>query len=417
MTMRQMPWMRALHACCIMSIAAACSGTPPSLDQIGEGYVRAALSLAQHDPDLVEAWRGSESLIPGPRIPVADIVADVRRLQRGIDQHANDVGSASDNARIDYLDHQLRALDFAAARLLGRTTSVDEQARDEFGLAFGQPDVEVIKGTLAEIESLLPGIGPLADRVTALRSATTVPGDRKQRVMQLALDACREAVAPVIPLPDDEAVTIRFHKNMPWDAFARYAGEHRTTVEVNDDGPLDVSRALRLACHEGYAGHHAQHLLLDRVFGERRWPELQLAPGFGRHLLFMEGAAEVGTDLALPASRRATVYRERLFPAASLDSQHIETLVRLEELLPALLPVVTEIGRQYLDTRITQERAIERLSSEALISNPQATLAFIERRRARALVYGEGRRVIYSMMATRSLDSLRDLFKRASAVQ
>jgi len=409
--------MRALYACCVISIAAACSGAPPSLDQIGERYVRAALSLAQHEPDLVEAWRGGEALIPGPRVPVADIVADLQRLQRGIDQHSNDVGGAPEKARIDYLDHQLRALDFAASRLLGRTTSVDEQARDEFGLAFSHPDADAVKRTLDEIARLLPGSGRLADRVTAFRRATTIPSDRKQAVMQIALDACREAVAPVIDLPNDEGVTLRFHKNMPWDAFARYAGEHHTTIEVNDDGPIDVSRALRLACHEGYAGHHVQHLLVDRVFGERRWPELQLTPGFGRHLLFMEGAAEVGTDLALPTSRRAALYRERLFPAASLDPKDIQALVRLEELLPALLPVVTEVGRQYLETRITQEQAIERLSSDALISNPQATLAFIERRRARALVYGEGRRVIYSMMAAQSLDSLRDLFKHASAVQ
>ncbi|MEO7132740.1 MAG: hypothetical protein ABI024_00835 [Vicinamibacterales bacterium] len=409
--------MRALHACCIFGIAAACSGAPPSLDQIGERYVRAALSLAQHDPDLVEAWRGSESLMPGPRVPVADIIGDIQRLQRGIDQHANDIGSAVDKSRIDYLDYQLRALNFAAGRLLGRTTSVDEQARDEFGLAFGQPDADAVTTALAEIARLLPGSGRLADRVTALRRATTIPGDRKRAVMQIALDACREAVAPVIDLPKDEGVTIRFHRNMPWDAFARYAGGHHTTIEVNDDGPIDMSRALRLACHEGYAGHHVQHLLLDRVFGERRWPELQLTPGFGRHLLFMEGAAEVGTDLAMPSSRRAVLYRERLFPAASLDPKDIETLVRLEELLPALLPVVTEVGRQYLETRIKQEQAIERLASDALIGNPQATLAFIERRRARALVYGEGRRVIYSMMPARSLDSLRDLFKSASAVQ
>jgi hypothetical protein len=409
--------LRGLVACCVIGITSACSGAPPSLDQIGERYVRAALSLAQHDPDLVEAWRGAEALVPGPRVPVNDIVADLQRLQRGIDQHSNDVGSALEKARIDYLDRQLRALQFAASRLLGRASSVDEQARDEFGLAFGQPDAAAVTRTLEEIARLLPGNGRLADRVTAFRSVITVPGDRKQAVMQMALDACREAVAPVADLPKDERVTIRFHKNMPWDAFARYAGEHHTTVEVNDDGPIDVSRALRLACHEGYAGHHVQHLLLDGLFGERGWPELQLTPGFGRHLLFMEGAAEVGTDLALPAHRRAALYRERLFPAASLDAKHIETLVRLEELLPALLPVVTDVGRQYLATQITEEQAIERLSSDALITNPRGTLAFIERRRARALAYGEGRRVIYSMMATRSLESLRDLFKYASAVQ
>jgi hypothetical protein len=394
-----------------------CGGAPPALDAIAEGYVRAALQLAQHDPDLVEAWRGPQSLMPGPRVPVAGIVTEIHDLQRGIDRHANDVGSAVENARINYLDSQLRALNFAAGRLLGRSTSIDEQARDEFAVAFSQPDADLITSTLAEIDGLLPGEGKLIARVTAFRRRVTIPEDRRQAVMQIALDACRDAVAPVIDLPTDEGITIRFHRNMPWDAFARYAGNHRTIIEVNDDGPLDVSRALRLACHEGYAGHHAQHLLIDRVFGERHWPELQLTPAFGRHLLFIEGAAEVGTDLALPAQRRAALYRDRLFPAASLDPKDIGTLVRIEDLLPALLPVVTETARQYLDTRINQEQAIERLSNEALLVNAPAALAFIERRRARALVYGEGRRVVYSMMPARNLESLRDLFRSASALQ
>ena len=410
-----MRWMRALHAGAILALAAACSA-PPSLDQIGEGYVRAALALAKHDPDLVEAWRGSEALIPGPRVPVAGIASEIDVLLKGIDQHANGVGSAVDKARIDYLDAQLRALGFAAGRLLGRPGSIDEQARDEFGIALGQPDTEAVQRTLAEIDRLLPGPGRTIERVNALRERLAIPEDRKSAVMQLALDACRDAVASTIDLPLDDAVTIRFHKNMPWDAFARSAGAHRTIIEIND-GPIDVSRALRLACHEGYAGHHAQHLLIDRVFEQRHWPELQLTPGFGRHLLFLEGAAEVGSDLAWPADRRAVLYRERLFPAAGLDPKDIDALVRIEDLLPALLPVVTEVARQHLDSRITGEQAIERLSNEALVGNPQATLAFIERRRARALVYGEGRRVIYSMMAARNLESLRALFQSVSAVQ
>ena len=412
-----MQWMRMLQVCALVCLAAGCARTPPSLDRIAEGYVRAALQLAQHDPELVETWRGGESLIPGPRVPVTEIAATIRELRDGIDRHANDVGSATENARIDYLDAQLRALEFAAGRLLGRSTSIDEQARDEFAVAFGQPDADAVKNTLTEIDRLLPGTGSVADRFAALRRRTTIPPDRRQQVLQIALGACRDAVSSIIDLPKDEAVTIRFHKNMPWDAFARYAGNNRTTIDINDEGPLDVSRALRLACHEGYAGHHAQQLLIDRVFSERHWPELQLTPGFGRHLLFIEGAAEVGADLAFTSRTRATLYRERIFPAAALDPKSIDALVRVEDLLPSLLPVVTEVARQYLATSITQQQAIDRLATEALIGNPQATLAFIERRRARALVYGEGRRVVYSMMPAHNLAALRELFQSVSAVQ
>ena len=412
-----MPWMRALHVCGVAALALSCTAAPPPLDGIAEGYVRAALQLAQHDRELVEAFRGADSLLPGPRVPVADIAAAVHELQRGIDQHAGNVGSVEGRARLDYLDSQLRALNFAAARLLGRSTSIDDQARDEFAVAFSHPDLAVVQRALGEIDRLLPGQDPLIGRVTAFRRRLVIPDDRKQAVMQLALDACREAVVPVIDLPKDETVSVRFHRNMPWQAFARYAGGHRTNIEVNDDGPIDISRMLRLACHEGYAGHHGQHLLIDRVFEERRWPELQLTPAFGRHLLFMEGAAEVGADLALPPARRALLYRDQLFPAAALDVNEIGALVAIEDLLPLLLPVVTDVARQYLDGTMTRERALERLANEALLGNPPATLAFIERRRARALVYGEGRRVIYSMMPAKNLASLRDLFRATSAVQ
>jgi hypothetical protein len=40
------------------------------------------------------------------------------------------------------------------------------------------------------------------------------------------------------------------------------------------------------------------------------------------------------------------------------------------------------------------------------VANPSATLAFIERHRGRALVYGEGRRVVYAMLPTRDLPCL-----------
>ena len=412
-----MPWMRALHVLAIAAIASGCSGARASLDRVAEDYVRVALKLAQHDPSLVETWRGPRALMPGARVPVASIHEEIRGLRQDIDVLAGDIGSADERTRIEYLDAQLRGLGFAAERLLGRATTIDEQARDEFAAAFSQPDTETVRRTLAEIDRLLPGEGALADRVAGLRRRTTVPRDRRMEVLQIAVAACRDAVAPVLQLPRGERVTIAFRSGLPWDGFAQYAGKNQTAIEINDDGPLDVSRAFRLACHEGYAGHHGQHVLMEQVAGERGWPELQLTPAFGRHLLFSEGAAEVGADVALTPAQRATLYRERLMPAANLPADEGAVLIQVEDLLASLLPVVTDVARQYLDTRITREQAIERLATEALIANPSGTLAFIERRRARALVYGEGRRVIYSMMTTKNLEGLRALVPPRTALQ
>jgi hypothetical protein len=254
-------------------------------------------------------------------------------------------------------------------------------------------------------------------RLDALRKDTIVPRDRRGLVVGRALEACREATTAVIELPQDERVRGVFSSGLEWDAFARYTGNRITDLDINDEVTLDVSRAFRIACHEGYPGHHVQYLLIERLDEQRRWPELLLVPGFGPHLLLAEGAAEVGADLALPPARREGLYRDRLFPAAGLTTDRVATLIQVEELLPELLPVVTDVARQYLDGRLSQERAVERLTNEALLANPRGTLAFIERRRARALVYGEGRRIVFGLMKSRDIPSLYATFKQAAALQ
>ena len=405
-------------ALCLTALLPALSCTrPATFDAIAEGYVRATLKLAQHDPSLVEDWRGPESWRPGPRQPVAQLLEEISGIERQLAIARSDLASGQEYARGQYLAGQLRALRFAADRQLGRAASIDEQARDEFAVTLPPLDQAAMARAHDALNRLLPGAQPLAARLDTLRRDTVVTPAQRGLVVGKALDACRQATAAVIGLPQDERVRGAFRSGMPWDGFARYAGGHVTDLDINDDAALDVSRAFRIACHEGYPGHHVQHLLIDRIFEERRWPELQLVPGFGPHLLWLEGAAEVGADLAFTTAERERLYREVLFPAAELTADRVAVLVQVEGLLMELLPVVTDIARQYLDGRITQERALDRLANDALVANPPGTLAFIERRRARALVYGEGRRLVYGWLETRDLAGLHAAFQRAAALQ
>jgi hypothetical protein len=405
----------ALGLCAFVS-ALACNAGRPGLDAIAEGYVRAALKLSQHDPALVEQWRGPEAWTPGPRRPVAELQQEIAALDRQIQAATADYLSAAEQARASYLSGQIRALQYAVERQLGRAATIDDQARDEFGVTFPPLDRGAVARAHQQLSEALPGDQPLATRLMVLRRATTIPRERRLPVLTKALEACRAALPPAVSLPETEQINLVFKAGMSWDGFARYQGRHRTDIEIDDAGYLDVSRAVRLACHEGYPGHHVQHLLIDRAFEEHQWPELLLTPGFGPHLLLGEGAAEVAADLALPVRQRTELYRT-LFPIAELDVAKIPQLVRAEEVLPDLLPVVTDVARQYLASQITQQQAMERLAGEALVANPRGLLAFIEQRRARALVYGEGRRIVYAAMQTRDLPALFEAFQRAAAVK
>jgi hypothetical protein len=398
-------------------VCVGCGTARPDLDSIAEGYVRTTLMMAQHDPSLVEGWRGPASWNPGPRRPVADLQREVDRLQQQVEYAASDISNSIEHARVRYLSAQIRALRFAVERQLGRAATIDEQARDEFGVEFATIDrhqIDLIHGRLSRA---LRGQGPLSDRVSALRRATAIPRARRLEVLRAALDVCRAAMPEQLPLPHEDRISMVLRDALGWDAFLKYGGNGASELAVNDDSELDVARALHLACHEGYPGHHVQHLLIDRIHGERQLFELLLVPGFGPHLLLTEGAAEVGADLAMPPQHREAVYRNTLLPAAGIDPAFSTELAAVDGDLVELLPVVTDVARTYLAGGITQEEAIERLTHDALVANPRGTLAFIERRRARALVYGEGRRIVYSAMNSRDLSSLLSAFRRVAALQ
>jgi hypothetical protein len=406
----------ALGLCVFVSLA-ACEAGRPGLDAIAERYVRAALKLSQHDPSLVEQWRGPEAWTPGPRRPVVELLEEVDALLEQSRRATSDASSSIDRARARYLDGQIRALRYALDRQLGRAATIDEQAREEFDTTFPPLDTAAVARVHARLNEVLPGAAPLAERVASLRRSTAVPRERRLAVLKAALDACRTAMPALLPLPHEDHIELRFRSGLRWDAFLRYEGNAASELAINDDGALDAARALRLACHEAYPGHHIQHLLIDRVYGERQWPELLLTPGFGPHLFYLEGAAEVGADLAIPPVQREQLYRDRLLPAAELPPNHAATLAQVEALLQDLVPVVTDVARKYLDGSITQEAAVERLRSEALVANAAGTLSFIEQRRARALVYGEGRRAVYALMPSRDLAGLHAAFKSAAALQ
>ena len=372
-------------------VAANCTRNTRGVDAIAEGYVRASLQLAQHDPTLVEDWRGPESFKPGPRIPVAEMARQIESLERDAERAASDISSGQEYARVHYLSAQLRALHFAAHRQLGRAASIDDQAREEFGVVFPPLDVAAVQRAHEALRDVLPGAGTLSDRIRDYRERSVIPAPRRHQFLTEALQSCRRATAAVLPLPRDESVAIVLGDPPVFEAFARYRGNNRTELEISG-GPLDVARAHRIACHEGYPGHHVQHLLIERLYRERQWPEVLLTPAFGPHLLYLEGAAEVGADLVLNESRE-------------------------DRLLQDLQPIVTDVARAYLDGSLREERALERLANEALVANPAGTLAFIEQRRARALVYVEGRRLVYERLKTKDLAGLYDAFRSIAALQ
>ena len=405
-------------ACMTGMLLAGCEPAPgrADLDAIASRYIQLVQDLARHDPSLIDHWLVEPPADPAVgRQPVALLRGAVDALARDADAAVLDV-EGLERERAAWLAGQAHALQLVSGRLMGESVPFDAEARLAFGISPQRADRFRADRAHEALASELPGEGTLAVRLAAFRARFQVPPEARDTVMRAALAACREATGTVLALPADDSIEVAFVDGLPWDAHARYLGAHRTRIEIDGSQPLDLTRALRVACHEGAPGHHAQHLwVADELVGQRRWREHAMVTGFGPALLLAEGGAEVGADLAMPAERRQAVYRERLVPAAGLahlTAHDLDRLVRVEEAQAALEPLIGDIAREYLDNRINATTAAERLEREVLLPGAEAFVFFIERRRTRILAYTDGRRLVLERLGQTGLSGLHAVFVR-----
>ena len=368
-------------------------------DQAGELYVRLSLSLARHQPSLVDTWLGAAAWGDAAREPVAAIqarIASAREAMAGMAPPADD----AELARRRYLTGQMRALAVAAGRLTGSSASFADEAAEALGVRPPPRDAAALDRVRQELSERLPGRGTLAERHAAFRRRVAVPPDRVERVFAEAVAWCREAAGPLLPLPQGEQVTLRAADERGWAAFSRPHDARTSDLWVSRNGGADPAQLLQLAAHEATPGHHAQHALATAALVEGRgWAERALTPAFGPHRLVAEGAAEAGAELLLPLALRERVCAERLLPAAGLRPGVAAQLVRVERLVAALDLEVAHLAADYLDTPLGTEAATARLRDEALVLDPPGMLSFVEKQRSRVLAYPVGRRLVGEALA------------------
>ena len=404
----------AAPAILVALLHGSCTAAPPpiAVHELAEAYVRITLQFAQHRPNLVEGWRGPQSWAPGPRLPVATLRDSLNQLlAQAEDPQLGNVDS-TEAPRVAYLRGQLRALRLVARRLLGESFRFEEEVRLAFGMPLPRVDQRRLATSRAALDDELRGTGPIEDRYRVFRSGFIVPADRLDRALDTALAICRERSA--LLLPPDERVQIAFDSAIEWTAFARYLGDHLTVVTFATRSDHDVAGLLHAVCHETYAGHHAQHLLIDDALVRGRgWMEFELTPGFGPHLMIAEGAAETGADLALPHDVRLEAYA-RLLTAAGLPPSEAPRLARVERLASDLEPAVPSIVARYLDNEASRDETTMALAREVFLPAPERFLAFAERQRTAALVHPIGKAVLSDVIGrvpeSERWRRLRDIF-------
>lgn len=365
-------------------------------------YVNLVLAVGRHDADFVDAYYGPPDLKvaaeAGPPLALADLRAEASRILDGV---AEAEALEGEDLRRDYLLGQLGAVAAHLARLEGQRFSFDDEAEALYQVRPPHTSLDALEGALARLDQLLEGHGSVQDRYQKARERILVPADRVDAVFQSAIAEARERTRRHATLPNSDHFRVEYVTGKPWSAYNWYQGGGRSVIQVNLDLPIAIDRALDLAAHEGYPGHHVYNALLEQRFaqappGGRGWVEFTIYPLFSPQSLIAEGTANFGIEVAFPGAERLAFERDVLFPLGGLDPSEAERWARVQAELKVLAFADNEAARGYLDGRLDRAQAEAFLVKYSLRTEAQAAqrLRFIDTYRSYVINYNLGEQLV-----------------------
>jgi hypothetical protein len=372
-----------------------------SMNELAESYMRLVLALGQHDADYVDAyygppeWRAEEER---RKRSLAEISADASGALASL-VALSPPPSAEEILRLryEYLTRQLQSLRSRVAMLAGSRFDFDAESQALYDAVAPTHTEAEFAEVLAELERRLPGDGPLSRRYETYRAAFVIPKDRLSAVFAAAIDGCRARTLEHIDLPATESFTLEYVTNKSWSGYNWYQGNYSSLIQINTDLPIYIDRAIDLACHEGYPGHHVYNVLLEQhLVRERGWQEFSVYALFSPQSLIAEGTANYGIDVAFPEDERRRFEREVLFPAAGLDASAVDAYYDVMALVEKLSYAGNEAARRYRNGEIDGPAAAKWHETYALMSPERAAqrVRFIDQYGAYVINYNLGKDLI-----------------------
>ena len=388
----------------IVALAAAVLLTAASfeqgaMDRAAEDYVKLVLAVGQHDNDFVDAFYGPpewKKAAEAAKVPLdvlakraADLAATLEKEREGSDELSR--------LRLQYLKKQVGATRARLRMLAGERLSFDEESKALYdATAPTQPESHFAE-VLAQLEKRFPGKGPLVERYDAWRNAFVIPKEKLDQVFKTAIAACRERTLQHLQLPPEESFTVEYVTGKSWSGYNWYQGGYRSLIQVNTDLPVYVDRAIDLACHEGYPGHHVYNVLLEKhLVKDRGWTEFTVYPLFSPQSLIAEGTANYGIAVAFPGQERVEYERKVLFPAAGIDPARAAEYYQVQALVDKLAYAGNEAARRYLNKEIDAAQAAAWLEKYALMPRARAEqrVRFFDQYRSYVINYNLGKDMV-----------------------
>ena len=387
----------AALAALALTACADTSGPAEDLDAIARDYLLLQLTIGEKEEGYIDAYYGPSEVQEQAKAEAG--ANDLPRLaERAAALRERIAGAEPEEGSLEakraaFLDAQLVAAQTRLRMMQGETLSFQDEAEGLFGVRPETPPLASFDPLIERIDALVPGEGPLWQRIDAFRSRFDIPADKLKAVMDAGIAECRRRTLAHFGLPEGERFDLALVTDKPWSGYNWYQGDYHSKIEINTDLPVRLERARDLGCHEGYPGHHVAAVLIEQeLVGERGWIEYTALPLYSPQALLFEGSANYGIELAFPGDEGLAFDRDVLAPLAGLSGAGIDRYLELNELTSQLRPAGYTIASQLLSGEIDEDEAIA-LTQRYQLSSPERaaqTIDFAKTYRSYIINYGLG---------------------------
>ncbi|GAA3459767.1 DUF885 domain-containing protein [Saccharothrix longispora] len=383
-------------------------------DRIVREYQVLGLRLGKLVPGLVDAFTGDRALrrqVDNEHRPHPAGLADRALLLRRELAGADDLSEQ----RRSFLDAHLVALACTARKLAGARVPFVEEVRAYFQVDVRPGHPDTYRRAHAELDALLPGGGPLVERLADHRALDEVPPRKLEATVHALSSALRDRVRQRYGLPAHEVVEYEVVTDKPWSGFNYYLGNFRSRVAINADLGHRTSNLPHLVAHESYPGHHTEHCRKEvGLVGERGHAEQSIFLINTPQCLMSEGMAELGLHAVVGAGWGR--WTEAIVGDLGLRMDG-ELTERVENALSGLLTVRQDAALMLHDRRAHPDDVVDFLRRWLLVPERRARhmLRFLADPlwRAYTTTYVEGVRLIRAWLDLRPpADTLGDRYSR-----
>jgi hypothetical protein len=279
----------------------------------------------------------------------------------------------------------------------GTFVPFDAESKELFDAVAPLHNEKHFQDLIGKLDRLLPGKGPIPERYQKLAGRFLIPKDKIDTVFQTAIAEARKRTRAHYALPEGEDFKLEYVQDKPWSGYNWYKGNYKSLIQINISQPIYIERAIDLACHEGYPGHHVYNALLEKnLFRDKGWTEISLYPLFSPQSLIAEGSANYGISIAFPGNEQRVFCKNVLIPLAGLDTTMSNAYFEAMAIRSGLNYARNEVARGLLDQGMSEQEAKRWLTDYCLLPEKGASdyLRFIRKYRSYVINYNYGQDIV-----------------------